>query len=591
MNNIKPHFYIRFNTRSSMRPNIQSYMQFLFVGFLCLFLGACYAPPPSVNKLPSQQNVGEQAVAMPDTFAASVAMDILNQGGNAVDAAIAAQFSLAVTLPEAGNIGGGGFMVIHFDQANDFLDYREFAPQNAHRDMYLDENGDVIRFSSIYGALAAGVPGSVSGMWEAHQKYGSLPWASLVAPAVALAKEGFIVPEKLANNIANFIKRTNERGVTLNFSEYFGHAKAGELFVQPELAATLLRIQTLGKAGFYEGETAQLIAQFMQQNGGLISQADLAAYKAKWREPIISNWREYEIISAAPPSSGGIAVAQWLQMYDYVKARAPQQSLRHNSALYIHILAEAGKRVFADRAEYLGDPDYFSVPKLALLAPEYIAMRASSIELDSISNTNTIKPGLAESEQTTHFSIVDKFGNAVSNTTTINLGFGSGMVVTGAGFLLNDEMDDFSVKAGVPNYFGAVGGVANEIQPYKRMLSSMTPTIVLENGQIKMVTGSPGGTTILSSVYLSILHALEFNMPAQEVVDAPRFHHQLLPKDEIRYHKGLPSSVITALEEMGYTTRVSRFGDLHVIINTNGKLSAASETNGRGQAIVEQANK
>lgn len=531
--------------------------------------------------------VQQQAVAMPDAFAAKVAMDVLNDGGNAVDAAVAAQFSLAVTFPEAGNIGGGGFMLIHFDQSHDFIDYRESAPAKAHRDMYLDEQGNVKRLESLFGALASGVPGSVSGMWEAHQKYGSLPWERLVAPAVKLAKDGFVVPEKLANSIERYIKRLESRSIDVNFADYFASAKAGEVFVQSELASTLERIQTLGADGFYKGKTSQLIDSFMQKHGGLISPHDLAQYQAKFRDPIISKWRSYEVISSAPPSSGGIAVAQWLQMYDFVKARVPGQSIKHNSALYLHILAEAGKRVFADRAEYLGDPDFFEVPKSELLDPSYIAMRASTIELDSISNTDEIKPGLPESEQTTHFSIVDKFGNAVSNTTTINLGFGSGMVVEGAGFLLNDEMDDFSVKAGVPNFFGAVGGVANEIQPYKRMLSSMTPTIVLENGNIKMVTGSPGGTTILSSVYLSILSAIEFNLPVQDIVDVPRFHHQLLPKDEIRYHEGMPASTLSELEKMGYTTRKSRFGDLHVIISRQGKLEAASESNGRGMAIVQ----
>jgi gamma-glutamyltranspeptidase/glutathione hydrolase len=560
---------------------------------LCVFtiaISGCYQQSHIPISQAAENTEKQQAVAMPDTFAAKVAMDVLNDGGNAVDAAVAAQFSLAVTLPEAGNIGGGGFMVIHFDDTNDFVDYREFAPKKAHRDMYLDEKGEVKRLESIFGILASGVPGSVSGMWEAHQKYGSLPWERLLAPSIALAKDGFIVPEKLANNIANYIKRLESRGIEVNFADYFASAKAGEVFVQSELASTLERIQKLGKDGFYKGETAVIIENFMQKHGGLISQSDLAHYKAKFREPIVSKWRDYEVVSAAPPSSGGIAVAQWLQMYDEVKARVPNKGeLTHNSPLYIHILAEAGKRVFADRAEYLGDPDFFDVPKTALLDPKYIAMRASDIKLDRISTTELIKPGLPESEQTTHFSIADKFGNAVSNTTTINLGFGSGMVVEGAGFLLNDEMDDFSAKAGVPNFFGAVGGVANEIQPYKRMLSSMTPTIVLQNGKIKMVTGSPGGTTILSSVYLSILNAIEFNMSIQDVVDAPRFHHQLLPKDQIRFHSGMPTNTLKALEEMGYNTRESRFGDLHVIVERNGKLEAASETNGRGQAMVETA--
>lgn len=570
---------------------MQRHFQFFIVYlFAILLLGACTdAPTPKTdaiapNNAQSDSQIRQHAVAMPDEFAAKVALDILEQGGNAVDAAIAAQFSLAVTFPEAGNIGGGGFMLIHFGQTNDFIDYRETAPAKAHRDMYLDDNGDVKQMESLFGILASGTPGTVSGMYKAHQKYGSLPWEQLVQPAVTLAELGFVMPEKLANSIARYIARLEKRNIDVNFARYFSHAKTGEVFIQTELADTLKRIRDNGKDGFYKGKTAQIISDFMAQEGGLIDQDDLASYQAKFRAPITSKWRNYEVISAAPPSSGGIAVAQWLQMFDHVKARAPK--LEVNSPTYIHILAEIGKRVFADRAEYLGDPDFFDVPRDLLLNADYITSRASDIKIDAISSTEQIKPGLAESEQTTHFSIVDSMGNAVSNTTTINLGFGSGVVVEGAGFLLNDEMDDFSVKAGVPNFFGAIGGVANEIQPNKRMLSSMTPTIVLEDGNLKMVTGSPGGTTILSSVYLSILHALEFNLPVQEVVDLPRFHHQLLPENEVRHHKGLAESTVKTLQDMGYTTRVSRFGDLHVIISRNGELEAASESNGRGKAQV-----
>ncbi len=539
------------------------------------------------------ENVGktQQAVAMPDEFAADVALSILNQGGNAVDAAIAAQFSLAVTLPEAGNIGGGGFMLIHFNGQSNFIDYREMAPGAAHRDMYLDENGEVKTNESIYGILASGIPGTVSGMWKAHEKYGSLSWETLVEPAYLLAKNGFIVPEKLARNVSRYIERLEKRNINVNFADYFANVKSGERFVQKELADTLLRIKRQGLKGFYEGETARLITDFMQKEQGLITLEDLKAYEAKFRKPIRTQWRDYEVLSAAPPSSGGIAVAQWLTMYDLVKAKyASESNFTHNSRDYIHILSEIGKRVFADRAEYLGDPDFYEVPKSALLAPSYLTKRAQGIALDKISETELIKPGLAESEQTTHFSIMDKDGNAVSNTTTINLGFGSGMVVEGAGFLLNDEMDDFSAKAGVPNYFGAIGGQANEIQAYKRMLSSMTPSILLKDNHVKMVTGSPGGTTIISSVYLSILNAIEFNLPIQDVVDAPRFHHQLLPKNQIRYHKSMPSSVIEELETMGYNTRESRFGDLHVIVKRDGMLQAASESNGRGKAVVETIN-
>ena len=525
----------------------------------------------------------QSAVAMPDTFSAHAAKAVLEQGGNAVDAAIAAQFVLAVTLPEAGNIGGGGFMLIHKDGKGDFIDYRETAPSAAHRDMYLDEQGQVIENKSIYGIHASGVPGSVAGMWLAHKKHGTLPWKALVQPAVTLAEQGFVVPEKLAQLIEDYIAHLNNKNINVNFASYFATATAGALFKQPELAATLKRIRDEGQDGFYQGETAAIIAKFMHQHGGIINQDDLKRYRAKSRTPIKANWNGYQVLTSPPPSSGGIAILQWLKMYELKKPTPAQQ---HNSVGYVHLLAEIGKRVFADRAEYLGDPDFYQVPTAKLLAENYLKNRSSSIDLKAISTTENIKPGLKESEQTTHFSIVDNMGNAVANTTTINLGFGSGVVVEGAGFILNDEMDDFSAKPGVMNVFGAIGGKANEIQPHKRMLSSMTPTILLSNNQVKMVTGSPGGTTIISSVYQSILNAIEFNMSADDVVNSPRFHHQLWPKNVIRAHAGLEPSVKQQLIKMGYTVDERHFGDMHVIINHNGKLDAASEQSGRGKAIV-----
>ena len=525
----------------------------------------------------------QSAVAMPDTFSAHAAKAVLEQGGNAIDAAIAAQFVLAVTLPEAGNIGGGGFMLIHKDGKGDFIDYRETAPSAAHRDMYLDEQGQVIENKSIYGIHASGVPGSVAGMWLAHKKHGTLPWKALVQPAVTLAEQGFVVPEKLAQLIEDYIAHLNNKNIKVNFASYFATATAGALFKQPELAATLKRIRDDGQDGFYQGETAAIIAKFMHQHGGIINQDDLKRYRAKSRTPIKANWNGYQVLTSPPPSSGGIAILQWLKMYELKKPTPAQQ---HNSVGYVHLLAEIGKRVFADRAEYLGDPDFYQVPTAKLLAENYLKNRSSSIDLKAISTTENIKPGLKESEQTTHFSIVDNMGNAVANTTTINLGFGSGVVVEGAGFILNDEMDDFSAKPGVMNIFGAIGGKANEIQPHKRMLSSMTPTILLSNNQVKMVTGSPGGTTIISSVYQSILNAIEFNMSADDVVNSPRFHHQLWPKNVIRAHAGLEPSVKQQLIKMGYTVDERHFGDMHVIINHNGKLDAASEQSGRGKAIV-----
>ena len=562
-------------------------MKYSLIVVLSVFvLSACNAPTQQKHqKKQQQQNYAQQsAVAMPDAFSADVAKQIMQGGGNAVDAAIAAQFVLAVTLPEAGNIGGGGFMLVYKDQQADFIDYREQAPLNAHRDMYLDEQGNVVPYQSVIGILSSGVPGTVAGMWLAHEKYGTLPWKDLVEPAVRLAIDGFVMPEKLAGYISRYSQRLKDKGFEVNFDDYFASAKTGSVFKQPELGATLMLIRDQGRDGFYKGKTAKTIADFMAHHKGLINEDDLAQYEAKSRAPITAKWRDYEVVTSPPPSSGGIAIIQWLTFYDQLTAG--KAKLEHNSAPYVHLLAEAGKRVFADRAEYLGDPDFVDVPVEELIDPAYIAKRGADISMERISVTELIKPGLKESEETTHFSIVDKWGNAVSNTTTINLGFGSGVVVEGAGFLLNDEMDDFSAKPGVANVFGAVGGEANEIQPKKRMLSSMTPTIVLKDGKISVVTGSPGGTTIISSVYTSILNALEFNMSAQEAVDAPRFHHQLLPKDTIRYHEGLTPDTVSALEKMGYIMNNERFGDLHTIVNREGKLEAGSESSGRGKSIV-----
>ena len=558
----------------------------VIVAFISVVAACSHAPNPPVDSA-SNNTVGlsQQAVAMPDSYSADAAMQVLQEGGNAIDAAITAQFVLAVTLPEAGNVGGGGFMTIKFEDSTDFLDYREMAPENAHRDMYLDEQGDVKPYESLFGAKASGIPGTVAGMWAAHKKYGTLDWERLLAPAVDLAEQGFVVHEKLANNIDHYIERTKEASINNNFSEYFAHAKAGTTFKQPELAKTLKAIQQQGKDGFYKGDVAKHIVDFMQQNGGLITYEDLLAYKAVWRKPLHLNWQGYELVTAPPPSSGGVAVAQWIGMLEAYDAThdLPAQ----NSTEYIHVMSEIGKRVFADRAEYMGDPDFVSVPVEALTDANYITQRAADIQPTSISDTPSVKPGLKESEDTTHFSIMDRWGNAVANTTTINLTFGSGVVVTGAGFLLNDEMDDFSAKPGVPNFFGAVGGEANAIEPYKRMLSSMTPTLVTKDDQVVLVTGSPGGTTIISSVTLSLLNALLYDMSAEEAVNSPRFHHQLLPKDTIRMHDGFTEATVNELKAMGYTIDNRRFGDVHLIKRTKEGVEAASEKSGRGKSLVQ----
>lgn len=558
----------------------------VIVAFISVVAACSHAPNPPVDSA-SNNTVGlsQQAVAMPDSYSADAAMQVLQEGGNAIDAAITAQFVLAVTLPEAGNVGGGGFMTIKFEDSTDFLDYREMAPENAHRDMYLDEQGDVKPYESLFGAKASGIPGTVAGMWAAHKKYGTLDWERLLAPAVDLAEQGFVVHEKLANNIDHYIERTKEASINNNFSEYFAHAKAGTTFKQPELAKTLKAIQRQGKDGFYKGDVAKHIVDFMQQNGGLITYEDLLAYKAVWRKPLHLNWQGYELVTAPPPSSGGVAVAQWIGMLEAYDAThdLPAQ----NSTEYIHVMSEIGKRVFADRAEYMGDPDFVSVPVKALTDANYITQRAADIQPTSISDTPSVKPGLKESEDTTHFSIMDRWGNAVANTTTINLTFGSGVVVTGAGFLLNDEMDDFSAKPGVPNFFGAVGGEANAIEPYKRMLSSMTPTLVTKDDQVVLVTGSPGGTTIISSVTQSLLNALLYDMSAEEAVNSPRFHHQLLPKDTIRMHDGFTEATVNELKAMGYTIDNRRFGDVHLIKRTKEGVEAASEKSGRGKSLVQ----
>lgn len=526
------------------------------------------------------------AVAMPDDYSAQVAQSILNKGGNAIDAAVAASFSLAVTYPEAGNLGGGGFMLIHAKGETKFLDYRETAPKAAHRDLYLDADGEVIPNLSLVGYQASGVPGSVMGLWQAHQAYGQLSWAELVKPAIVLAENGFEVHPKLAETANWYQGWAYEKADNLNFKDYFGNLQAGQVLKQPELAKTLKRIATHGAEDFYTGETARLIAHQMQANQGLITLEDLASYQVKWRQPVKTQWQGYEVYSAPPPSSGGIALIQLLKM----KAELAHEfeGLHHNSAAYIHLLAEMKKRVYADRAEYLGDPDFYSVPTKELISPNYLAQRAQEVNPIQISDTPDIKPGLVENEQTTHFSILDAQGNAVSNTTTLNMPFGSGVVIEGAGFLMNDEMDDFSAKPGVPNVFGVVGGEANSIAANKRMLSSMTPTILLRDNQVSKVVGTPGGSTIITSVFQALVNNVEFDMTAQQSVDVPRVHHQLWPKDEIGYHPTLEASSIQSLTNLGYKVTSRRFfGDLQFISRSRfGDLEAASDQRGRGVSRI-----
>jgi len=544
--------------------------------FCAVALAACGGKAP-----PTYESA---AVAMPDRYSAEVASSILDAGGNAVDAAIAVAFSLAVTYPEAGNIGGGGFMLVQMDGESSFIDYRETAPLAAHRDMYLDKDGEVIANASLIGHRASGVPGTVAGLWMAHQRYATVPWAELIAPAIKLARSGFVVHESLAENA---VEESVWHAGKVNFSEHFGALRAGEIFVQEDLARTLERIAEHGVDEFYRGETAQLIVAEMERGDGLITLQDLDRYKAVLREPLRAPWRDLEILSAPPPSSGGFAVIQLLKMKDLLAHEFAGQE--HNSPQYIHLIAEIEKRVFADRAEYLGDPDYVDVPIQKLISDDYLKKRVRGIRADKISRLEDVEPGL-ESLQTTHFSIVDHAGNAVSNTTTLNWTFGSGVVVEGAGFLLNDEMDDFSIKPGVPNAYGVVGNAANEIQPGKRMLSSMSPTILLRNGEVEMVIGTPGGSTIFTSVFQNIINILDFGMNPTAAAGASRFHHQLLPPDLITYSPGVPLSadVISGLGDMGYRVEPHdfRFGDMQTIVKDGTQWQAGSDPRKRGESRV-----
>ncbi|MBC3494849.1 gamma-glutamyltransferase [Pseudomonas sp. SWRI100] len=524
------------------------------------------------------------AVAAPDQYGAQVAADILKKGGNAVDAAVATAFTLAVTYPEAGNIGGGGFMTLFVDGKPYFLDYREVAPKAASRNMYLDDKGEVIENLSLVGVRAAGVPGTVMGLWEAHQKFGKLPWSELLTPAIGYAKNGFKIAEK------QYQYRNDAQGLfktATNFNDYFGNMKVGELFKQPEMAQTLERIADKGVSEFYQGKTADLLVAQMQADKGLITKQDLKDYKAVWREPMALSWRGNVVYTAPPPSSGGVALAQLLGIKE--DRAADFKGVAHNSAQYIHLLAEIEKRVFADRADYLGDPAFTKVPVDQLIAKEYLAKRAAQVNPKAISVTDDVKPGL-EPHQTTHFSIVDKQGNAVSNTYTLNLDYGSGVVVKGAGFLLNDEMDDFSAKPGAANAFGVVGGDANAIEPGKRMLSSMSPSLMTRDGKVELVIGTPGGSRIFTSIFQVMNNLYDYDMPLEKAVAAQRVHHQLLPKDTIYFDSYAPltGAVADDLKKMGYVLEDQgwEMGDIQAIRVNGDKLETASDPRGRGVGMI-----
>lgn len=523
-----------------------------------IFFQSCRENPPKPLYDIQKSIIGTQdMVVSPHPLASDVGQAILDQGGNAVDAAIAVQFAIAVVYPRAGNIGGGGFMVIRMkDGETAALDYREKAPMAAHRDMYLDSLGNPVDSLSRIGHLSVGVPGTVDGMIKAHQKYGLIKdFKTLVTPAIQLAKNGYALTEKEVERLNEYQAAFRRHNSLPNPFIKDGGWKVGEQLIQTDLAHTLQLIHDKGEAGFYEGETADKIIAEMKRGYGIMIKDDLTNYEAQWRKPITGNYKNYKIISMPPASSGGIVLAQMLKIVeDY-----PLESYGFQSKEAVHTMIEAERRAYADRSIHLGDMDFYDVPIDSMLEKSYLLERMSDFSKDSATLSTTIAAGdfkvLVESFETTHTSVVDAAGNAVSVTTTLNLNFGSKVVVSGAGFFLNDEMDDFSAKPGTPNYFGLVGGEANAIQPGKRMLSSMTPTIIEKEGDLFMVLGSPGGSTIITAVFQVFLNVAEFGMNLEQAVRAKRFHHQWLP-DEIVVEEGaINAENRAALEAMGHTFR------------------------------------
>ena len=480
-------------------------------------------------------------------LATEVGKNILDQGGNAIDASVAVAFALAVVLPRAGNIGGGGFLVLHNAEENKnyALDYREMAPAAADRDMYLNEDGSVNKSTSRIGYLAGGIPGTVAGMWEAHQKFGSMPWKDLLKPAIQLAQAGFKVSPFMADSInrAHSSMKDYPSTVEIFFPEF--PLKPNHNLVQKDLAAALKRIAQNGKDGFYKGKTAKMFAAAMKKNNGLITEDDLKNYKAVWRDPLVGNYKDFKIITMPPPSSGGVHLIQMLN----VLSNFDLKKLGHNSRDYTLLLTEVMKYAYADRSKYLGDPDFYEVPVSKLIDQAYAASIANSITIGKTTSSDEISPGAMlppEGMETTHFSISDKFGNTVSNTYTINSSYGAKVVVEGLGFLLNNEMDDFAAAPGIPNQFGLLGGEANKIEPYKRPLSSMTPSIVFFQDKPYLITGSPGGSRIITTVLQMILNVIEFEMEVSDATVQPRIHHQWKP-DVLGLEKGFNSSVIELL--------------------------------------------
>ena len=526
------------------------FKHFLTITVLLCFIVSC----KKVVKTPTHVKglITEHAMVVSARAEASeIGSDILKKGGNAFDAMCATQLALAVAYPFAGNIGGGGFMV--YRKANGdigSIDFREKGPMAATKDMYLDENGDVIPDKSTLGAMAVGVPGSVAGVFEVHEKLGSLPIEDIINPSIALAYKGVIVTKKQAETIKEYqplFPKANKDSIIFDT-----HWKENEIIKYPALARTLERILKHGKDEFYKGETAKILAKFIQDNGGIVTEEDLANYEAKWRTPVTFTYDDLKIISMGPPSSGGVCLAQIMKMIEPYNL----DEYGHNSLKTIQIITEAERRAYADRSFYLGDPDFVKIPTETLVKDPYLNGRMKNFSFEKATKSSDVSHGniqIMESDETTHYSIIDQFGNAISVTTTLNGAFGSKLYCSELGFFLNNEMDDFSSKPGEPNMFGLIGAEANSIAPEKRMLSSMTPTIVEKNGKLHMTLGTPGGSTIITSVLQTILNVHEFNMTMQDAVNAPRFHHQWLP-DEIRMEPNVfDRNLVNKLEKLGYS--------------------------------------
>lgn len=528
-------------------------------------------------------------VSSADEIASQVGIDILKNGGNAVDAAVGVGFALAVVYPQAGNIGGGGFMVIHLAPTNaaahnTSIDYREKAPANAFRDMYLDANGNIVNGLSTKGHLAGGVPGSVAGMLMALEKYGTMGRQNVMKYAIELAENGFHISKRFADLLNEYQNEFRTFPSTMKI--FGGKFKEGDLLVQKDLANTLRLISEQGNDGFYKGYVADCIVNEMKEENGIITHQDLINYQAIERDVLTGTYRGYEIISMAPPSSGGISLIYLLNILENYDLK----SMGYSNAESVALMTEAMRRVYADRSEYMGDMDFFPVPLSTLISKEYAKERFKDFDKMNASQSANISHGeikIIEKENTTHYSVADKWGNCVSVTTTINDNFGSKLVIDGAGFFLNNEMDDFVSKPGVPNMYGLLGSDANAIEPNKRMLSSMTPTIILKDGKPFMITGSPGGGRIITSVLTNIVNVIDFGMSLQDAIDKPRFHHQWFP-DEIQVESGvLTSEERKKLEARGYKINDFRnYGSIDAIIfNEKRQMSGHSDRRGYGKAI------